>query len=84
MTKTHTKIILIVIRTEMCRTKNLTEYGKSFIKKIPLQNPYKNNMDIHLYRDMHEGKLIRIWIGIRTHLCMTKTHTRQILIVIRT
>ena len=49
------------------------------------KNPFKKNMDSHLYRDVHDKNLCtKKWIVIRTKMCMTKTHIRIIWIVIRT
>ena len=35
------------------------------------------NMYSHLYKDVHDEKTIRIWIVIRTEMCMTKTYTNM-------
>ena len=44
-----------------------------------------NNMDSHLYRNVHDEKPYnKKWVVIRTEMCLRKTHTKTIWIVIRT
>ena len=47
-----------------------------------LERNWENNSNS--YKDVHDGKPIRIWIVIRTKMYMTKTHTRIMWLVIRT
>ena len=60
MTKTHTRITWIVIRTKICMTNTNKSKDRHSFKAVYDENPYKNNMDSHSYRDVHDETHRRI------------------------